>query len=796
MPNEPEYVRSTRRKKIIEQDSSEDSCEDTSHFEYISEAESEATGEIIELMKKQFQQKVMKCPNQKSIKKNRTENKKKKKLNEDQSEDEFYSTKDTLSEIDLNDISTYEDFNLRGNNGDARDNISIDDVEKFSINKNKAKRTRKNIKNSQDGFLSDNDSFNFGENGFDENSLVESNLFENKDLNEYISQNKKTTFDKKQKINLKFYTEKYNLKKSNILLEKLADDQFNKYMYNIKIFDEKEMINNAPSWSANIIFDKKEVQLVNTCPLDYGLFGLWISSKLNLRFLSTLKETHITRHIVEILNDINKKDWNSAREKWVTKILDKKQIIRKSKFSQIISIYGSTEDIFFNRLNDFQRYTLRQQCSNNCRFNNSDLSDKLIETGIYSVILKKNFHGRLLVKGYTNYADICDECNSEISQQITFDHTPNFLSMCYLFDFEISLSDIINDKKLIIKLNKVTNTITTTSATQYKFLFGIHYDPSGDGHFTAVFYIFNKYYKVDDLGKRNEKVKEINYESDKILFDKRLSSAYYYRMDLKSVSFSKEYESSSASEPPSASVHPSASEPPSSSGPPSAPEPSTASEPPFVFEPSSASEPPFVFQPSSASEPPFVFKPSFASGLSSEPEPSSVYKPPFFSEPSSASEPPFVFKPSFASGPSSATEPSSEPEPSSAYKPPFFSEPSSSLEPSILDRITSRKRILQQPLSDDSDGEEEGIYTTLHKRIFSEINEWQNAMKKELEDKIEKEYEEQIMQLKKKNESFDRKKIKKTIRDEIYQKWALEKVLADPELAKQSGFDPQLWIHK
>ena len=78
MPNEPEYVRSTRRKKIIEQDSSEDSCEDTSHFEYISEAESEATGEIIELMKKQFQQKVMKCPNQKSIKKNRTENKKKK----------------------------------------------------------------------------------------------------------------------------------------------------------------------------------------------------------------------------------------------------------------------------------------------------------------------------------------------------------------------------------------------------------------------------------------------------------------------------------------------------------------------------------------------------------------------------------------------------------------------------------------------------------------------------------------------------------------------------------------------
>ena len=93
-------------------------------------------------------------------------------------------------------------------------------------------------------------------------------------------------------------------------------------------FEEKDMIQNAPSWSAVINYDNNIFKLIDTCPLDYGLFGLWISSKLNLRFLSTLKETHITRHIVEILNDINKKDWNSAREKWVTKILDKKQIQR------------------------------------------------------------------------------------------------------------------------------------------------------------------------------------------------------------------------------------------------------------------------------------------------------------------------------------------------------------------------------------------------------------------------------------------------------------------------------------
>ncbi len=72
--------------------------------------------------------------------------------------------------------------------------------------------TRKKSKNSKDDFLGD--SFSFEENGYDKDSIVESNLSENKELNEYVSQNKKSTFVKIQKINLKYYTEKYNLKKS------------------------------------------------------------------------------------------------------------------------------------------------------------------------------------------------------------------------------------------------------------------------------------------------------------------------------------------------------------------------------------------------------------------------------------------------------------------------------------------------------------------------------------------------------------------------------------------------------
>ena len=71
-----------------------------------------------------------------------------------------------------------------------------------------------------------------------------------------------------------------------------------------------------------------------------------------------------------------------------------------------------------------------------------------------------------------------------------------------------------------------------------------------------------------------------------------------------------------------------------------------------------------------------------------------------------------------------------------------------------------------------------------------------NPEKKELDDKIDKELREQIKQLKENNVVFDRKKLKETISSQIYDKWAYDKVLADPELARQAGFDPARWIHK
>ena len=676
-PNEPAYVKNTRRKYIHEAVSSAESCKDTS-YEYISEAESEATEETIQSIKSQFTQKpLIKARVPKKIVGSKKKNNKMSKKEFTDSEDEFSSAKETTSNIESSDVSINEDKNSNQKN-------------------NKTKRLRKRKINNKSN-KNKNPKLDSSYNNYDlldsEKNDLHENILNNDSIEFTDYPDKKTAFEEEKSF--EFYRQKFNLKCFDIKLKKLKENDFENLMYKAKIqekrddtkFEEKDMIQNAPSWSAVINYDNNIFKLIDTCPLDYGLFGLWISSKLNEKFLSSLKETSKTKDIIDTVKYVNE-NWDLARENWVTKILNENQIRKIENPKQIenqISIHGSTEAIFFDHLLDFQKYSLKQKCSMNCRLNNTDMPEDLfIEKNYYSVVLKKDISGLLNIKGFTrNYDNFCHECNSEIYEKIHFDNTPNFLCMSYLNNFDISLSDIKNDKKLIVEINKV----------KFKFLFGIHHSLRGSGHFTALFYLFNKYFKVDDMGREKVKEIKINSKTDKNLFNKPLSSAYYYRMDLKAISTSNEHEPSS-------------------------------------------------------------------------------------SESSSASE---LLA---ASEPSSASKPSSAQEPSTASK------------NSMLSKITRRKEILLKPDSDDGDDKDNGIYTTENKRIFSEISEWKKSLNKELDDKIDKEFRAQVMQMKKNNVSFDPKKLKETISAEIFGKWAFEKVSADPELARQSGFDPQLWIHK
>ena len=687
-PNEPAYVKNTRRKYIHEAVSSAESCKDTS-YEYISEAESEATEETIQSIKSQFTQKpLIKARVPKKIVGSKKKKNKRSKKEFTDSEDEFSSAKETTSEIESSDVSINEDNNSNQKNNKTRR------LRKRKINN----KSNKNKNPKLDSSYNNYDLLDSEKNDLHENILNNDSI----EFTEYPDKN--TAFEEEKSF--EFYRQKFNLKSFDIKLKKLKEDDFENLMYKAKIqekkddtkFEEKDMIQNAPSWSAVINYDNDIFKLIDTCPLDYGLFGLWISSKLNEKFLSSLKETSKTKDIIDTVKYVNE-NWDLARENWVTKILNENQVRKienpKQNENQI-SIHGSTEAIFFDHLLDFQKYSLKQKCSMNCRLNNTDMPEDLfIEKNYYSVVLKKDISGLLNIKGFTrNYDNFCHECNSEIYEKIHFDNTPNFLCMSYLNNFDISLSDIKNDEKLIVEINKV----------KFKFLFGIHHSLRGTGHFTALFYLFNKYFQVDDMGRK--KVKEINSKSNKNLFDKKLNSAYYYRMDLdEAVSTSNKH----------------------------------------------------------------------------EPSPS---------RPSSAS------KPSSASVSSSAFKLSANSEPSSAFKLSAASEPSSASKTLLSSKITRRREILLKPDSDDEDDKEDGIYTSENKRIFSEISEWKKSLKKELDDKINKEFREQVMQMKENNVSFDPKKLKETISSQIYEKWAFEKASADPELARKAGYDLKRMIHK
>jgi hypothetical protein len=90
--------------------------------------------------------------------------------------------------------------------------------------------------------------------------------------------------------------------------------------------------------------------------------------------------------------------------------------------------------------------------------------------------------------------------------------------MSYLLNSNITLTDIIDCEKLTLE----------TNGESFKFLFGIHHD---NGHFTAIFYIFDRFFKVNDIKSRNkEYVEEINPQKNKSLFNKILNSAFYYKV--------------------------------------------------------------------------------------------------------------------------------------------------------------------------------------------------------------------------------------------------------------------------
>ncbi len=84
---------------------------------------------------------------------------------------------------------------------------------------------------------------------------------------------------------------------------------------------------------------------------------------LNLNIL--FKKTLI---IYEIINQIELKNWNLARELWIREIINYDFKITRNS----ISLFGSEEERFVQFMFLYQRHILIQICSINCSKNNSE----------------------------------------------------------------------------------------------------------------------------------------------------------------------------------------------------------------------------------------------------------------------------------------------------------------------------------------------------------------------------------------------------------------------------------------
>jgi hypothetical protein len=121
----------------------------------------------------------------------------------------------------------------------------------------------------------------------------------------------------------------------------------------------------VPKWGAIITYKKKNVFLSNTCTIDSFLFAFWILFKSDILFLDE-EMNEKSKTVIRIVKNIDKLNWDKAREIWVTEIMNYKDY----PIPDSISLYGSDRERFYSYLHDFQQHTVFQLCSQNCYANN------------------------------------------------------------------------------------------------------------------------------------------------------------------------------------------------------------------------------------------------------------------------------------------------------------------------------------------------------------------------------------------------------------------------------------------
>jgi hypothetical protein len=134
-----------------------------------------------------------------------------------------------------------------------------------------------------------------------------------------------------------------------------------------------DFFKHIPYWGGHLVDDNNNllsVQIENTCTIDYLLLALWTSSKLSNKIICFLNETFYHEKagfILNIIENIDSKNWNKAKSIWIQKIIKKEPIEKNSQL--IISLWGNEYEFFLKFIYEFQNHEIIFECSSNCEKN-------------------------------------------------------------------------------------------------------------------------------------------------------------------------------------------------------------------------------------------------------------------------------------------------------------------------------------------------------------------------------------------------------------------------------------------
>ena len=267
-----------------------------------------------------------------------------------------------------------------------------------------------------------------------------------------------------------------------------------KSLNNLNYMDDniKFLYEYLPNWGGRIDFDDEDLKflgdislvkgykITNTCTIDYFLFGVWLSSKLNHKLLNVINEKIddlVYRYLSRIITKIEAKNWNKAKTLWINFILNnKKSAIRRS-----YSCLGNENEFFIS----FMRGT--QEISYVCVDDNCLRKNDVCRN-------KKEFQITFIERNniYLSIFDqeICSLCNKSL--KFEFKSIPCWL----IFETLVrkgSTPILIKDIPLDLTINDLS----------YKLLFATYH--TNTNPFKSIFYIKNKFYSIDDLTDSLEK---------------------------------------------------------------------------------------------------------------------------------------------------------------------------------------------------------------------------------------------------------------------------------------------------